>query len=214
VVSLELRSSPVTELADVVLPVASTAEKSGGFMNWEGRYRGFGKVLRDSHALPDLRVLAGIADEMGVDLGFRTTEQVQAELGQVGAWDGDPAPFPTELSGAQSARTDSPSDKSVAGGLRLATWKLMLGDGRMQDGDEYLRATARGPVALVSPTTMSRLGLAAGRPVTLTGARGSLTVPVAVADLPDDVVWTATTSAWSAGAGDLVRVTPADGAGS
>ena len=37
VVSLEVRSSSVTEHADVVLPVAPVAEKSGSFLNWEGR---------------------------------------------------------------------------------------------------------------------------------------------------------------------------------
>src|SRR3712207_2566346 len=37
VVSLEVRESPVTRMADVVLPVAPAAEKSGSFMTWEGR---------------------------------------------------------------------------------------------------------------------------------------------------------------------------------
>jgi NADH-quinone oxidoreductase subunit G len=157
-------------------------------------------------------VLAGIADELGVDLGFRTIEQVQAELGQVGAWDGARAPFATELSGAQPVPTAPPPDKSAGAGLRLVTWKLMIGDGRMQDGDEYLRATARPPVALVSPGTLHRLGLSVGRPVTVGTERGSLTVPVAVADLPDDVVWTATTSTWSVAPGTTCTITGADGA--
>ena len=39
VVSLELRESPVTAVADVVLPVASQSEKSGSYVNWEGRVR-------------------------------------------------------------------------------------------------------------------------------------------------------------------------------
>src|SRR5690606_36732690 len=37
VVSLEMRPSPVTERADVVLPIAPAVEKSGTFLNWEGR---------------------------------------------------------------------------------------------------------------------------------------------------------------------------------
>ena len=44
---------------------APVTEKAGMFVDWEGRVRMFGKVLQDSHALPDLRVLSGIADEMG-----------------------------------------------------------------------------------------------------------------------------------------------------
>ncbi len=214
VVSLELRSSAVTEVADVVLPVASVAEKSGGFMNWEGRYRGFGKVLRDSHALPDARVLAGIADEMGVDLGFRTTEQVRAELALVGAWDGArvrfeevAAPLTSAASGSTTVEEWVPPE-----GLRLATWKLMIGDGRMQDGDEHFRATARTPVALLSPTTLTRLGLGVGQEVTVSAGTASITLPVAVADLPDDVVWTPTTARWSSPPGTTCRITVTDGA--
>lgn len=37
VVSLEQRPSAVTDRADVVLPVAAVAEKSGTFVDWEGR---------------------------------------------------------------------------------------------------------------------------------------------------------------------------------
>ena len=63
-VSLELRRSPVTELADIVLPVASVMEKAGTFYDWEGRPRLFEQAL-DTPALPDLRVLDLIAGEMG-----------------------------------------------------------------------------------------------------------------------------------------------------
>ena len=40
-VSLEVRMSPVTRRADVVLPVAPVAEKPGTFVDWEGRTRTF-----------------------------------------------------------------------------------------------------------------------------------------------------------------------------
>jgi NADH-quinone oxidoreductase subunit G len=70
--------------------------------------------------------------------------------------------------------------------VTLATWKLMLDNGSMQHGEKYLRATARTPVCRVSPDAARALGAM----VTLEGDRGSVTLPVAVAeDLPDDVVW-------------------------
>ena len=37
VVSLEIATSSVTDVADVVLPVAVVTEKAGTFRNWEGR---------------------------------------------------------------------------------------------------------------------------------------------------------------------------------
>ncbi len=95
VVSLEVRASEVTDVADVVFPVAPVTDRSGTFVNWEGRVRQFEKVLHNPHSLPDLRVLAGIAEELGTGLvnglGWRTSEQVWAEMAQVGAWDGERA---------------------------------------------------------------------------------------------------------------------------
>ena len=54
VVSLELRASAVTERADVVLPVAPAVEKSGSFLNWEGRRREFGTTLEGTGSLSGL----------------------------------------------------------------------------------------------------------------------------------------------------------------
>ena len=77
-VSLELHTSAVTELADVVLPVAPDAQRSGSYLNWEGRRAGFGPALDASGVLPDCRVLDTLAVEMDVDL-FTQTPAAAAE---------------------------------------------------------------------------------------------------------------------------------------
>jgi NADH-quinone oxidoreductase subunit G len=213
VVSLEIRASAVSELADVVFPVAPVAEKSGMFVDWEGRVRPFDRVITDTHALPDLRVLSGIADELGIHLGFRTPEQARAEMQEIGAWDGPRAAAPRiSVRDASSPGSSGQASGSTtrSEGLRLATWKLLIDDGRMLDGDAYLKATARKPVALVSAGTLAALGFASGAPVRITGQRGEVTLPVAVADLPDGVVWAPTLSSWSAPSGCVVRL---EGAG-
>ena len=182
VVALEVRASEVTRAADVVFPVAPVTDKSGTFVNWEGRVRPFGKVLHNPASLPDLRVLAGIAEELGAPLGFRTTEQVRAELEQVGPWDGQRAAMDSShASSADAAGASAP--------LVLASWKQLIDDGRMQDGDEAMRRTARKPVLLVSEATLGDLGVDTGALVTLTGPLGSAELPVAVADLAEGTVW-------------------------
>ncbi|MGW3403617.1 NADH-quinone oxidoreductase subunit G, partial [Streptomyces zhihengii] len=70
-VSLELRPSEVTERADVVFPVAAVAEKSGTFLNWEGRVRMFEAALKPEQmtrrlAPTDARVLHMLADALDV----------------------------------------------------------------------------------------------------------------------------------------------------
>ncbi|MFM7624496.1 MAG: molybdopterin-dependent oxidoreductase, partial [Actinomycetota bacterium] len=47
VVSLEIRKSAITDIANVVLPVAAVVEKSGTFVNWEGRCRSFDIAIQD-----------------------------------------------------------------------------------------------------------------------------------------------------------------------
>ncbi|WP_134765472.1 NADH-quinone oxidoreductase subunit G [Nocardioides sp. 1609] len=183
VVALGLRANDVTRAADVVLPVAPVTDKAGTFVNWEGRVRGFDAVLSNPASLPDLRVLAGIAEELaalghGAPLGFRTVEEVWSEMAQIGPWDGARAAFePVALatSGAQGAQ-----------GLVLSSWKLMLDHGSMQDGDKHLAATARPAVARVGRAVHD----ACGPTVTVTGDRGSITLPAEVApDIVDGVVW-------------------------
>ncbi len=196
VVALEVRASELTELADVVFPIAPTTDKSGSFVNWEGRVRPFGRVLESPTSLPDVRVLAGIAEERGRPIGVRTPEQAAAEMRSIGPWDGQrPSSVadPSQARGPQSGEASPDADRSQArgsaSGLVLSSWKQLIDDGRLQDGDDHYRATARRPVVLVNEATFATLGVEEGDLVTLTGPSGSLTLPVGVADLVDGAVW-------------------------
>ncbi|MBE7325569.1 NADH-quinone oxidoreductase subunit G [Nocardioides sp. Y6] len=179
VVSLEQRETDVTRLADVVLPVAPVVNKAGTFVTWDGRARAFDTVLADPMTLPDLRVLAGIAEEMGRPLGWRTVQELRTEIVQLGAWDGA---RPTEV---------SVGDAAVAHGegLRLATWRQLVDLGTLQQGEIHYQATARPAVARLGADDAAGLGLADGDLVTVTGDRGSMTLPLEVADVAPGVVW-------------------------
>ena len=172
VVSLENHHSAVTELADVVLPVAAVTEKSGTFLDWEGRPRPFGQVFRDALTMSDARVLAMVAEAMGVPLPADVTS-IRAELGGLGPWTG--------------ARLDGPAESpgAPADGVVVASWRQLLDSGVMQDGEPHLAATARPTVAMVSAKTAAGLG----DTVTVTGPAGSLTLPIQVADVVDAVIW-------------------------
>jgi NADH-quinone oxidoreductase subunit G len=164
-------------------------------VTWDGRPRSFDAVFTNPSSLPDLRVLAGIADELaavghGRPLGFRTVAEVRAEMQALGPWDGA---RPALDAGKAPKPPKGPRKGEVP--LALATWKQLVDLGSMQDGEEHLRATARTPVARVSRGTYeSALGMLGAQPAgeqlaTITGDRGSVTLPVVVADLPDGVVW-------------------------
>jgi len=181
VLSLELRVSPVTDRADVVLPVAAVAEKAGTFVNWEGRPGTFGPALHIPGARSDLEVLGWIADEMDVRLGLPDAGAARSEIAGLGSWPG--------IRPAAPAVPSLPSARPGAGQAVLATWHPLLDTGRMQDGEPYLAGTARPAVARLSAATAAEAGTAGGRMVTVTTERGSVTVPVQTADMPDRVVW-------------------------
>ena len=180
VVSLEVRRSQVTERADVVLPVAATAERAGTFVNWEGRLRPFAKVLETS-SLSDIRVLAGIAEELGTPLGFRTVDEARLEMQELGPWDGARSDF--------SPTAGLPSAQPGQGEMVLSTWRVLIDDARAVAGEPNLQATGSAPVAVVSAAVLARLGLIQGDAVTVATQHGAVTLPSAVADIADDVVW-------------------------
>ena len=180
VVSLELRHSAVTERADVVFPIAPAAEKSGTYVNWEGRHRAFSAAL-PATATPDLRVLDTLADELGIDLGLPTVEAARAELSALGAWDG--------ASGAAPNVAAAGVSKPVAGEAVLAGWRMLLDEGRLQDGEPHLAGTARTPVVRLSAETADAIGAADGDQVTVSTARGEITLPLTINEMPEHVVW-------------------------
>jgi NADH-quinone oxidoreductase subunit G len=214
VVSLELRASAITDRADVVLPVAPAVEKSGTFLDWEGRERRFDQVLRTSNAMADLRVLDALAAEMGVALGTSDTASARREIAELGLWEGSRVPAP-EISHDRPGRPVRPRPGQAV----LASWHELLDAGRMQDGEPYLAATAKRAVARLSATTAAEAGVADGAPVSVRTDRGTITLPLAVTPMPDRVVWLPTNSAGSAvrrslgvDAGSLVSISAASAA--
>ncbi|MCM4079345.1 NADH-quinone oxidoreductase subunit G [Paractinoplanes hotanensis] len=206
VVSLELRHSAVTGRADVVLPVAPAAEKSGTYLNWEGRLRSFETVLRTT-AMTDGRVLEAIAALMSVSLGTGDVMAIRRELGTMP---------PT-----RSARSVAPAVAAAAlpgtgeHEAVLATWRQAIDQGSLLEGDEVLAGTARPPVARIGKALAAALGVIDGDVVTVATDRGAITLPAEVTrELPPHVVWLPTNSPGSTvgrslgvTAGAVVRLT-------
>jgi NADH-quinone oxidoreductase subunit G len=208
IVSLELRHSAVTERADVVFPVAPTTQKSGAFVNWEGRYRGFTPALHGTTqgaGQSDHQVLDALADELGVYLDMTTVETARDELSRLGGWDGEHAGAP-QVAAPETAQP-GPGEAVLTG------WRMLLDSGRLQDGEPYLAGTARKPVVRLSADTAAEIGAADGDEVTVSTSRGSITLPLIVTDMPDRVVWLPLNSPGSAvhqqlgvTAGSIVRI--------
>ncbi|MEU6202295.1 NADH-quinone oxidoreductase subunit G [Micromonospora musae] len=184
-VSLELRGSAVTRRADVVFPVAPVDEKAGSFVDWEGRLRTFEAVLQTA-AMTDGRVLDALAAQLDVRLGTGDVLSIRRELGSL-------PPTRTTRPAAPSVEPAAVPQPG-AGEAVLATWHQLIDLGSLLDGDEHLVGTARPPLVRLGKGTAEALGVADGDAVTVGTDRGAVTLPAAITEMPDGVVWVPTNS--------------------
>ena len=188
VVSLEIANSEVTKYADVVLPVAAITEKSGSFLNWEGRPREF-DIAVDSLNRSDLRILSMIADELGKSISLGTVANAAKELASIGNWDGTTVGTPN---------VSAASAHSVTGNQAVLTsWRRLLDLGTLQKGEENLAGTARSTVAVISPKRAADLGVVDGQLLKISNSNGWVMLPALVENIHDDAVWAPRNSAGS-----------------
>ena len=194
VVSLELRPSAVTEHANVVLPVAAVPEKSGTFVNWEGRGRSFDIAIEDTLQRSDVRILSILADEIGRPINISTVANAANEFASIGHWDGARA----EFGGVSNTSTITVSgDQAI-----LTSWRRLLDSGSLQDGEANLAGTARKTVAVISPKRAAAIGVVDGDLVKISNSKGAIVLPVLIEAIHDDAVWAPRNSAGS----ELLRI--------
>ena len=170
VVSLETRHTDVTANADVVLPVCVVTEKRGTFRNWEGRDRTFNAVVEVPGLLSDAQVLNEIAEQFG------------KELSELDFW--STATKPTLAAGIADQTPVGP------GQAILSTWRHLLDNGTLQEGEPYLAATARVAVIRVSPATAQNLNLVDGGIGIISCCGESAVAPVIVTvGMAEGVIW-------------------------
>jgi NADH-quinone oxidoreductase subunit G len=178
VVSLEIRKSAITDIANVVLPVAAVAEKSGSFVNWEGRARSFEAAV-DSLNRSDLRILSMLADEMGTPIKLPTVAAAAKEFSSLGNWDKGVG-FNPVAAGKVSASGDE---------ALLSSWRLLLDAGSLQDGEENLAGTAHPSVAVISASRARKLGVTDGDLIRVSTKNGAITLPAQITEIEESSIW-------------------------
>ena len=178
VVSLEISNSSVTAIADVVLPVAAVAEKSGSYLDWRGSPRHFDKAMEDVDLRSDVRILSMVADALGKPINLPTVTATRAEIESLGNWDGAKSSFtPRALAAA-------PSD-----GFTLVSWRFLLDLGALQQGEANLAGTAKQARAHISAATAAKLGVTEADHLKISSDHGSIELPVSIREIADNLVW-------------------------
>ena len=198
VVAISTHHNEVTAAADVVFPSGVVTEKSGTFLDWEGRPRPFGQVFHEALTTSDAGVISAIAEVMDATVEGSVTG-IRGQIGALGPW-----------RGARAERT-AVAAQPPAPGVRLATWRQLLDLGLMQSDEPHLAATARPTVARMSAATAAANGIT--ETTTLTGPAGAISLPVEITEMVPDVVWVPMNSEGSRiyrdlglGFGDVVQI--------
>ncbi|MFL6287421.1 MAG: NADH-quinone oxidoreductase subunit G [Actinomycetes bacterium] len=176
-VVLDTHAHELLDLADVVFPVAAVSEKSGTFVNWEGRQRRSQLAIRTT-LMSDGRVLSALAAELDVSNFPRDGAALSSQFAEFAGWEGARASAPAESRVADDAGS----------GFRLATWRPLLEATVMQEGEPYLAATARPREVWLSRADASKFAADEGRLVTVTSDSGSVTAPLVITEVAEGTV--------------------------
>ena len=187
VVSLEIRKSAITEIANVVLPVAAVVEKSGSFMNWEGRSRSFETAIPESLTRSDVRILSMLADEMGTPINLPSVASAAQEFSALGSWDSRADFVPVAPKNLSASNNEA----------LLSSWRLLLDAGSLQDGETNLAGTAHPSVAIISAQRARSLGVVDGDLLRVSTREGWVMLPCKIDEIHDDSVWIPRNSAGS-----------------
>jgi len=185
VVALDAFLSESSRQADVVLAVATFAEKSGTTTNLEGRISPLArKVTPAGTAMEDWMVAVELAERLGADLRLESVDAIDAEIAAVSAIHETLAGAPPDgvvVAGTGSAFevTDSGAVPPVINNydFRLLVDRELYDDAVFTARSPSLAGLARGAAVAVNPWDADRHGLSEGTPVTVIAARTSAVLP-------------------------------------
>ena len=180
VVSLEIRESDITDIAQVVLPVAAVVEKSGSFVDWQGKNREFDAAV-ESLNRSDVRILSMLADEMGRSINLPSVSAARKEIASLGNWDGAKAEMKRSATGNE---IKVGTDEAV-----ITSWRNLLDKGSLQEGEDNLAGTARATTAVISQNRAAALSVKSGELIRVSNTYGAITLPCTIADIDDAAIW-------------------------
>jgi len=178
VVVQDIVNNRCTKLADVILPAAVFAEKSGSFTNMEGRIQTFTPVaLPPGEARADWQILSHLAKKMGYPEQYETIEKIRQEIRRIVPmyerlgnhrqdWikNND---FQTPFSGndhrflfsSVTSKSTLPIDESYPFTARIGSLRFHLGSGTRTARSERIRLYGKKGEIEISGADCLKLGL-------------------------------------------------------
>ena len=177
-VVVDVARTDLSIYADVVLPGAAYLEKDGHYTDWEGRSQRLRPVRTPpGTSRPEWEIFQELSEAMGADMGFRSLDDLRAELGQLLA---GVSPSAASTPGAEVERPPQPP-AAEGPELTLFTYPLLVDEGRLSEGASALKAALQEPSFVeLHPSDAGRRGLREGEPVRLETSAGHVELPVRI----------------------------------
>ncbi len=187
VVAVDTLPTDSVAAADIVLAAAATTEVAGTFTNLEGRLSALAqKVTPPGTARPDWIIAAELALALGGDLAIQSLDDVWTELTAM-------SPVHAAIDPAAAAERDGvlvtgtidytpveqgelPAKDAYA--LRLVSVRAMYDQGSSLAASPSSAGLHREPVLALHAADFEKLGVSAGDEVSVTSARGGVTLAV------------------------------------
>jgi len=118
---------------------------------------------------------------MGTPINLPSAKAVAKEIQVIGPWDGARVAAP-DVALAQSSTPDA--DHAI-----LHSWRQLLDLGTLQTGEENLAGTSRPAHVVISSARAARLGVSNSELVTVSTARGAITVPAQIGSIEESAIW-------------------------
>ena len=179
-------AGPLTEVADVVLPGAASAEKDGHLRSFEGRANHLEvSVPPPGHARADWEIAARLADYVGFGFGQRSSSGIWQELGSFGVAQRQPGDPPVAKENGQVRQPTADLPLVLANETNLFSGNRNLRRGEVLSGI-YSECVE------IGSSDADWLGLSGGEQAVLRSAFGSVDVEVLIDDrVPAGVVYLA-----------------------
>jgi predicted molibdopterin-dependent oxidoreductase YjgC len=188
----DLFLTKTAEMADVVFPAVSYAEKEGTVTNLEGRLQSLAqsiKPLGDSRE--DWRIISDLSAKMGSDLGYKSSKDITSEIastvaGYAGAGPDSIGPDGIVIEnikagsceGIKIAPVKSEKDKDYP--VQVVSGRDVFLNGSLTAMDEGLLKLSAKPKALLGEAAAKSAGIEDGDEIKVETKNGSVSVIAAV----------------------------------
>jgi formate dehydrogenase alpha subunit len=181
------------KIADVILPGATVAEKSGSFTNMEGRFQTFFPVVNPpGNAHADWEILSQLAKKMGYPEQYVSVEKIRQEIRRVVPmyenignhrqdWiknNDSESPFTDSKKkfafSTVSFASETPADPSHPLMAVIGSLRFHLGSGSRTSRSERIRSYAQNGAIEISPSDSMALGLGDFGKIRVASAHGEI----------------------------------------